>query len=83
MLRLSNWKTNDLDNIKVYIFGVYELSNDMSHYAESVLCQKLLILDSFLGKHSIRNISEIRNATKQIKYFFGPTLYEQLLGINH
>ena len=55
----------------------------MSHYAESVLCQKLLILDSFLGKHSIRNISEIRNATKQIKYFFGPTPYEQLFGINH
>ena len=55
----------------------------MSHYAESVLCQKLLILDSFLGKSSIRNILEIRNATKQMKYFFGPTPYEKLCGINH
>ena len=51
--------------------------------AEKEICQKLLISDSFLGKHSIRNISEIRNATKQIKYFFWPALHKPLFDMGH
>ena len=39
----------------------------MSCNAESELCQKLLILQSFLGNHSIRNISEISYKTLQNK----------------
>ena len=27
------------------------------------------------------NVFEIRNGTRQIKYFFGPTFYEQLFGV--
>ena len=55
----------------------------MLHDAESELHQKLLIIDFSPGTHSMSNTSEIRNGTGQIKYFFGPTLYEQLFGINH
>ena len=55
----------------------------MLHDAESDFYQKLLIINSFAGRHSISNISEIRNSTGEIKYFFGPTLYEQLFSLNH
>ena len=44
----------------------------MSYDAESELHQKLLIIDSLPGKHSITNISVITNATRQTKYFSGP-----------
>ena len=49
----------------------------MSYDAESELHQKLLIIDSLPGKHSITNISEITNATRQTKYFSRPFFYGQ------
>ena len=58
-----------------------ELSNDGSHDAKSEHHQKLIIIDFFPGRHLIRNISEIRNGTRQEKCFFVPTFYDQLFGI--
>ena len=55
----------------------------MWHDTESELCQKLLIIDAFPGKHSISNISGIRNAARQIKFFFEPIFHEELYGICH
>ena len=42
----------------------------MLHDGESDLHQKLLIIDSFPGRHLISNISGITNGTIQVKYFF-------------
>ena len=42
----------------------------MLHDAESERHQKLLIVDSFPGRHLIINILEIRKGTRQVKYFF-------------
>ena len=53
----------------------------MSHNAERELHQKLLIVDSFPGRHSISDNSGITNTRKQIKCFFRHTLDEQLFGI--
>ena len=53
----------------------------MLHDAESELHQKLLIVNSFPGRYLIINILEIRNGTRQVKYFFGPPFNEELFGI--
>ena len=55
--------------------------NDVLHHVENKLCQKSEATDDFLGIPLTGDISGTRNTTKQIKCFFGHTLYEQLFGI--
>ena len=52
----------------------YELSNDMSHDAQSELHQELLTGDVFPGILLIGNMLESINPTTLQKSFFGPTL---------
>ena len=55
----------------------WELSNDMSHNAESELHQKILIVDRFPGTTLIGNILIIISATVIKKYFFGSPFNDQ------
>ena len=55
----------------------WELSNDMSHNAESELHQKILIVDRFPGTTLIGNILIIISATVIKKYFFGSPSNDQ------
>ena len=55
----------------------WELSNDMSHNAESDLHQKILIVDRFPGTTLIGNILIIISATVIKKYFFGSPFNDQ------
>ena len=55
----------------------WELSNDMSHDAESELHWKILIVDRFPGTTLIGNILIIISATVIKKYFFGSPFNDQ------
>ena len=58
-----------------------ELSNDMSHNAESELHQKILIVDRFPGTTLIGNILIIISATAVKKYFFGSPFHDEAIHI--
>ena len=60
-----------------------ELSNDMSHNAESELHQKIFIVDRFPGTTLIGNISIIISATAVKKGFFGSPFNDQEIHICH
>ena len=55
----------------------WELSNDMSHNAESELHQKILIVERFPGITLIDNILIIISATAVKKGFFGSPFNEE------
>ena len=58
-----------------------ELSNDMSHNAESELHQKVLIVDRFPGITLIGNILIIISARAVKKDFFGSPFNEEPIHI--
>lgn len=58
-----------------------EVSNYILHDAECELYQKLLVEDFFPGTLLIGNISVAKYATKIKKYFFGPTLSHESIGV--
>ena len=60
-----------------------ELSNDMSHNAESELHQKIFIVDKFPGTTLIGNISIIISPTAAKKGFFGSPFNDQEIHICH
>ena len=59
-----------------------ELSNDVSHDAESELCQKLLTADYFPRRLLIGNILETINTRTWKKYSFLHTFKGQSIGIS-
>ena len=61
----------------------YELSKNVSHDAESELCQKLLTEDYFPRRPLIGNILEtINDITWNKIFFFLPTFKGQSIGIS-
>ena len=60
-----------------------ELSNDISHNAESELHQKIFIVDKFPGTTLIGNISIIISPTAAKKGFFGSPFNDQEIHICH
>ena len=59
----------------------WDLSNDMSHNAESELHQKILLVEKLPGRTLIGNISIITSATAVKKYFFGSPFDDEAIHI--
>ena len=59
----------------------WELSNDMSHNAESELHWKISIVDKLPGATLIGNILIIISATAVKKYFFGSPFNDKAIHI--
>ena len=86
MIRLSNWKTNQFNTIKVYIFEKYS-SRAFQWWV--AWCWKWALSkvnnNSFPGTDSVVNISETINAREWKKCFSEPTFKSQSIdiSINH